>query len=51
MTRSNDDFTPETIDEQIEHFLQLQELRQQTPSAALTQALKAVCEEEALQAS
>lgn len=47
MTHSNDDFTPETIDEQIEHFLQLQELQQQAPSAALTQALKAICEEDA----
>lgn len=47
MARSNDDFTPETINEQIERFLQLPELRQQTPSAALTQALKAVCEEDA----
>lgn len=47
MTRSNDDFTPEIIDEQIEHFLQLQEFQQHTPSAALTQALKTVCEEDA----
>ncbi len=47
MTHSNDDFTPETIDEQIEHFLQLQELQQQAPAAALTQALKAICEEDA----
>jgi hypothetical protein len=47
MTHSNDDFTPETIDEQIKHFLQLQELQQQAPSAALTQALKAICEEDA----
>lgn len=46
MTHSNDDFTPETIDEQIERFLQLPELRQQVPSAALTQALKVVCEED-----
>lgn len=47
MTRSNDDFTPETIDEQIERFVQLPELQQWVPSAALTQALKVVCEEDA----
>lgn len=46
MARNNDDFTPETVDEQIERFLQLREPRQQVPSAALTQALKAVCEED-----
>lgn len=47
MIHSNDDFTPKTVDEQIERCLQLPELRQQEPSAALTQALKLVCEEDA----
>ena len=41
---NNDDFSPETVEEQIERFVQVQP--RQHPNAILTQELKVMCEED-----